>query len=409
MAIPISNLAILPIQNGQLQVYSAGVDYRNLELTMINHALFVHRKLEPGKGREGALISCARDLAKSLVCVSLLLVSAAATADNPPITTQIVDLANKVDGVHPGFRAFHAKGVVVEGSFKASAEAAKLSSATLFNGRAIPVTARFSDGSGMPTVPDGSPAMPRGIAIKYHQPGGNDTDMVTNSFKFFPVGTGEDFRDLLEAIVASPADAPKPTKLEQFFASHPNAPKAIGSLPIPDSFADEEYHGIDAFIFVSKSGQRQAVRYLIVPEKLVHITPEEAAKQSPNFLFDDLTKRIARKPLVFHLKAQLAEPGDQTKDASQPWPDDRKVVDLGVLTLTKLVPNSLEAEKKLLFMPTNLTAGIELSDDPLPVVRSGAYGVSFSRRSQPGVANSNADDMSGHMSSAPTQPSTDSH
>jgi catalase len=318
----------------------------------------------------------------SLVCVPLLLASAAATAGDPPVPTQIVDLANKVDGVHPGFRAFHAKGVVVEGSFKASPEAARLSSATLFDGSSIPVTARFSDGSGMPTVPDGSPAMPRGIAIKYHLPGGADTDMVTNSFKFFPVGTGEDFRDMLQAIVASPANAPKPTKLDQFFASHPNAPKAIGSLPIPDSFADEEYHGIDAFIFVSKSGQRQAVRYLIVPEKLVHITPEQAVKKSPDFLFDDLATRIAQKPLVFHVKAQLAEPGDQTKDASQPWPADRKVVDLGVLTLTKVVPNSSDAEKKLLFMPTNLTAGIELSDDPLPSVRAAAYGVSYGRRSQ---------------------------
>jgi catalase len=326
--------------------------------------------------------SAARCLAKSSTCVLLLLASAVATADTPPLTTQIVDLANKVDGVHPGFRAFHAKGVVAEGSFKASPEAARLSRAMLFNGSTIPVTARFSDGSGMPNVPDGSPAMPRGIAIKYHLPGGADTDMVTNSFKFFPVGSGEDFRDLLQAIVASPPDAPKPTKLEQFFASHPNAPKAIGSLPIPDSFADEEYHGIDAFIFVSKSGQRQAVRYLVVPEKLVHITPEEAAKQSPDYLFDDLAKRIAQKPLVFHLKAQLAEPGDQTKDASQPWPDDRKVVDLGVLTLAKAVPNSLEAQKKLLFLPTNLTPGIELSDDPLPSVRSAAYGVSFGRRSQ---------------------------
>src|SRR5580658_709610 len=250
--------------------------------------------------------SCARRTAKSLMCVSLLLACAAASADNAPLPTQIVDLANQVDGVHPGFRAFHAKGIVVEGSFKASAEAARLSRATLFNGSTIAVTARFSDGSGMPTVPDGSPAMPRGIAIKYHLPGGPDTDMVTNSFKFFPVGTGEDFRDLLQAIVASPADAPKPTKLEQFFASHPNAPRAIGSLPIPDSFADEEYHGIDAFIFVNKSGQRQAVRYVIAPEKLVHITPEEAAKQSPDYLFDDLAKRIAQRPLVFHVKVQLA-------------------------------------------------------------------------------------------------------
>src|ERR1700688_3802821 len=332
--------------------------------------------------------SCARRMAKSSMCVSLLLASAAATADNPSLPTQIVDLANKVDGVHPGFRAFHAKGVVVEGTFKASPEAARLSRATLFNGNPIPVTARFSDGSGMPTVPDGSPAMPRGIAIKYHLAGGGDTDMVTNSFKFFPVGTGEDFRDLLQAITQSPPDAPHPNKVEQFFGSHPNAPKAIGSLPIPDSFADEEYHGIDAFIFVSKSGQRQAVRYVIAPEKLVHITPEEAAKQSPDFLFDELAKRIGQRAFVFHLKAQLAEPGDQTKDARQPWPDDRKVVDLGVLTLTKLVPGSLEAEKKLLFLPTKLTAGIELSDDPLPSVRAAAYGVSFGRRSQPGSESS---------------------
>ena len=326
--------------------------------------------------------ACARRLAKPSTCGMLLLASAAAIADTPPIPTQIVDLANKVDGVHAGFRAFHAKGVVVEGSFKASPEAARLSRATLFNGSTIAVTARFSDGSGMPNVPDGSSAMPRGIAIKYHLPGGPDTDMVTNSFKFFPVGTGEDFRDLLQAIVASPADAPKPTKLEQFFASHPNAPKAIASLPIPDSFADEEYHGIDAFIFVNKSGQRQAVRYVIAPEKLVHITPEEAAKRSPDYLFDDLAKRIAQRPLVFHVKVQLAVPGDQTQDASQPWPEDRKVVDLGVLTLTKVVPNSLEVQKKLLFLPTNLTPGIELSDDPLPTVRTAAYGVSFGRRSQ---------------------------
>jgi catalase len=326
--------------------------------------------------------SCARRRAKFLICAPLLLTSVVAVADNPPLPTQIVDLANKVDGVHPGFRAFHAKGVVVEGTFKSSAEGARLSRATLFNGSTVPVTVRFSDGSGMPTVPDGSPAMPRGIAIKYHLPSGPATDMVTNSFKFFPVGTGEDFRDLLQAIVASPPDAPKPTKLDQFFAGHPNAPKAIGSLPIPDSFADEEYHGIDAFIFVNKSGQRQAVRYVIAPEKLVHITPEEAAKQSPDYLFDDLAKRLARKPVVFHVKAVLAEPGDQTKDASQPWPDDRKVVDLGVLRLTKVVPNSLEVQKKLLFLPTNLTPGIELSDDPLPTLRAAAYGVSFGRRSQ---------------------------
>jgi catalase len=319
---------------------------------------------------------------KSLLSVSILLACATAHADTPPLPTQIVDLANKVDGVHPGYRAFHAKGIVVEGTFKASPEAAHLSSAVLFNGKTIPVTARFSDGTGVPTQADGAPAMPRGIAIKYHLPGGADTDMVTNSFKFFPVGTGEDFRDLLTAIAASPPDAPHPSKIEQFFRTHPNALKAVGSLPIPDSFADEEYHGIDAFIFVNKSGKRQAVRYVIAPEKIVHITAEEAGKLPPNYLFDDLKQRIAQKPLVFHVEAQLAEPGDQTKDASLPWPEDRRVVDLGVLTITKVVADSAAAERKLLFVPTNLTPGIELSDDPLPSIRAAAYGVSFGRRSQ---------------------------
>ena len=166
-----------------------------------------------------------------LAAPAALMVSSVAAADTAPLPTQIVDLANKVDGVHPGYRAFHAKGMLVEGTFKASSDAARLSRATLFNGSSIRVTARFSDGSGMPTVPDGSPAMPRGIAIKYHLPGGADTDMVTNSFKFFPVGTGEDFRDLLQAIVASPPDAPHPSKIEQFFGTHPNASKANGSLP----------------------------------------------------------------------------------------------------------------------------------------------------------------------------------
>ena len=346
--------------------------------------------------------SCLRLLANSLTLGSLVLALAAlalacttALAEDPPVTTQIVDLANKLSGVHPGFRAFHAKGVVVEGSFKASPEAARLSRATLFDGHSIPVTVRFSDGNGVPNVADGSPpANPHGMAIKYHLAGGADTDMVTNSLKFFPAGTAEDFRDLLQAIIAESPDAPKPTKLGQFFASHPNTPKAFGTAATPDSYADEEYHGINAFIFVDKGGRRQAVRYLLMPEKAVHLAPEEAAKRPADFLSDELTQRIARRPVVFHLQAQLAAPGDQTKDGSQPWPDDRKVVELGVLKLNKLVDNSLEAEKKLLFLPTSLTDGIELSDDPLPSARSAAYAVSFARRSQPGVA------------SAPTKPST---
>ncbi len=321
--------------------------------------------------------------ARPLTLLLALLLSPAIGADQVPVTTQIVDALNKVYGVHPGFRANHAKGIVAEGHFKASPGAAQLSRAVLFSGKTYPVTVRFSDSGGLADVADGSAgANPHGMAIKYHLPAGVDTDMVIVSLKFFPVATGEEFRDLLLAISASPPGAPKPTKLDQFMGGHPNAPKALATVSTPASFAEEEYYGIDAFVLVNKEGHRQAVRYIMSPEKVVHLTAAEAGAKGPNYLIEELSKRLPQKPVVFHLKAQLAEAGDPTNDATRPWPDTRKVVELGVLTIQNVALDSLKAQKKLLFMPTQLTDGIELSDDPLVGVRAAAYGESFARRSR---------------------------
>jgi catalase len=323
-------------------------------------------------------------LKRTLIVVSAAWLSGFAfcLAADQPVEVQIVDALNKVYGVHPGFRANHAKGIVAEGSFKASPDAANLSKAGIFDGSTIPVTVRFSDAGGVPNVPDGSKGVPHGMAIKYHLKDGSETDMVLVSLKFFPVSNGPDFRDFLLAIADSPPDAPKPTKLELFFKSHPAAAPASASTSTPDSFADEQYNGIDAFVFVDKAGKKQPVRYIMAPEKLVHIDDGAAAKEPPDFLIDEITARVAKGPVTFHLKAQLAAPGDQTKDPTKPWPDDRKVVDLGVLTINKIDPDSLDAQKKLLFLPGALIPGIEQSDDPLIDVRDGAYVVSFGRRSQ---------------------------
>jgi catalase len=52
-----------------------------------------------------------------------------------------------------------------------------------------------------------------------------------------------------------------------------------------------------------------------------------------------LLERLQSRPLTFHLKAQLAASGDLTNDATKPWPSERKVIELGVLTINKAAPS----------------------------------------------------------------------
>jgi len=114
----------------------------------------------------------------------------------------------------------------------------------------------------------------------------------------------------------------------------------------PDSFADEEYYGVNAFIFVNEKGERHAVRYVMAPERLVHLSAEEAAKQAQDFLIDELPARLSRGPVTFRLKAQLAAPGDSTKDASIPWPESNETVELGMLTITKSASDSSKFRRR---------------------------------------------------------------
>jgi len=305
-------------------------------------------------------------------------------AQSPSTATQTVDTMNKLWGRYPGTRANHAKGLVTEGSFTPTADAARLSKANIFAGATVPVTVRFSDSTGVPAIPDGSLyANPHGMSIKFRPAGAGTVDVVTNSLAFFPVATGEEFLELLNALAVSGPDAPKPTKADQFIAAHPSVLKALGSASTPTSFAREVYNGVDAFVFVDAQGNRQPFRFKIVPTAgAEHIGPDEAAKMPPDFLVKELPQRLAQQPVVFHLMAQLAGAGDQTKDPSQPWPADRPLVDLGTITLTKAAADNDAAQKALRYLPNNLTPGIEVSDDPLIDARVRAYVISFGRRLQ---------------------------
>ena len=78
---------------------------------------------------------------------------------------------------------------------------------------------------------------------------------------------------------------------------------------------------------------------------------------------------------------QVAAADDPTTDATKVWPDSRPTVELGEIAVTKAL-DTKKVENELLFMPTNLTNGIDVSDDPIMNTRTEAYGESFGRRAK---------------------------
>ena len=305
---------------------------------------------------------------------------------SPSLAQQLADqLILMAGGVHTGYRINHAKGIVVTGTFAAEAGAASVSRAAHFQGPAVPVTVRFSDGTGVPSIPDTHPgAGPRGMAIRFTLPGGAFTDIVAVSHNGFVVGTGEDFLAFLKAVAATKPDSPHPSPVEAFLGSHPRALQFVmDNTPLPVSFATLAYYGNNAFVFVDAKGTKRAGRYQIIPAAgLASLDSAAAATAGPNYLFDEVSGRLARGPIQFKLYVQLANPGDQTNDGSIVWPDDRKRVELGTITLTTVAPKNDELQRSLTLNPIYLTSGIELSDDPLVPLRSAVYALSIAHRHQ---------------------------
>lgn len=85
---------------------------------------------------------------------------------------------------------------------------------------------------------------------------------------------------------------------------------------------------------------------------------------------------------MFRLLLQLAGESDPTDDVTALWPTDRSVVELGRLEVTALSPTGAVDEHRMVFDPTNLTDGIDLSGDPILLARSAAYSISYDHRSK---------------------------
>jgi catalase len=300
---------------------------------------------------------------------------------------RFIDTFERVNGIHPGFRRNHAKGVCVTGYFDANGNGVRLSKAVVFKASRVPVIGRFAVAGGQPFVPDAS-AIVRSMALLLMLPDGEQWRTGMNNIPVFIVSTPEAFRDQLVAFRADPATGkPDPAAVRTFLAKYPESARALHTImsrPISSGFADSTYNSLDAFLFVDAAGHSIPVRWSMVPtEPSADASFNQPSEGAKNYLFDALIQRVkqtSQQPLQWYLIVTLGQPGDPTNDATLEWPDDRERVNLGTLTIDLIVSEETGACRDINYDPLVLPSGIAPSDDPLLSARSAAYSQSVTRR-----------------------------
>ena len=299
------------------------------------------------------------------------------------LANDLLQMFDQLFGLHPGFRAAHAKGQMLTGTFTPAPGAQELTKAPHITRMSTPVTVRFSNSTGIPEIPDNAPdANPRGMAIRFNLAEHVHTDIVSHSTDGFPTRDGYQFLEFLKAVAASGADVPSPKPIEKFLGSHPAALAFVQApKPFPSSFARDTYYGVTAFAFTNAAGKTTFGRYRIVPEDGNDYLSEAAvAGLAPNFHSEEIVERAKKDPVGFKLMLQLAEEGDVVDDATVHWPESRKVVELGVIELTDVVADNAAEQKQIIFDPIPRVDGIEASADPLLELRAAIYLISGRRR-----------------------------
>jgi catalase len=304
------------------------------------------------------------------------------TLSNPVLAHQLLDAFDALFGLHPGFRPAHAKGLMCSGLFTPSPEAAKLTRAPHATRPSTPVTVRYSNSTGLPTIPDNDPMRsgPRGMGLRFHLGEHVHTDIVAHSTDGFPVHTGQEFLEFLRAAAAFQAGQPQ--AMGGFLATHPNAKRFVEApKPIPTSFAREAFFAVTSFKFTNATGVSRHGRFRIRPESgTEYLSDRDAATKSGNFLFDEIGERLARGPVKLGVFVQMAEPDDDVTNASVAWPPGRAEVPFGAIVLAERVDDQAPEERKIIFDPLPRIDGIDSSGDPLTAVRADLYLLSGRRR-----------------------------
>ncbi len=289
---------------------------------------------------------------------------------------ELVHALATATGARPGHRVSHPKGILLAGTFTASARARELTTASHLQGTPVPVTARFSNASTDPHSDDAAVGDPRGMSVKFALSDRSETDVVCQSWPVFIVRTPTEFLEFMQAQIAGPDE------LGAFIGSHPATAAALELVAQvaapPRSWATLTFHSSVAYVLVDQQGTRRSVRWEFTPEAGQQVLSDaERDAAGPDYLATEILERL---PVRFALRAQLAQPGDPTDDSTARWPADREWVDMGVIELTARDTVRETGDDVLVMDPMRLTPGIEPSDDPILHVRRPAYAVSVAQR-----------------------------
>jgi len=343
-----------------------------------------------------------------LSACSIVALSTAATADQPPLTQDagapVIDNQNsKTAGEFGGVlledfhlieklarfdreripeRVVHARGVGAAGKFVVTDTAiTEYTSASLFKkkGKKTPVFVRFS------TVihSKGSPEAlrdPRGFATKFYTDEGN-WDLVSNNLPVFFIRDAIKFPDMVHSLKPSPAtNRQDPNRFFDFFSHLPESTHMLTQvytdLGTPAGYQFMDGNSVHALKLIDDNGDVVFAKFRWKSQQGVKtLTAEEASAKEFNFatksLYQDIDEGNHPK---WDLYAIILETDDIGKldfnpfDATKDWAEEGsvfKTIQIGTMTLNETPDNFFSSTEQVAFSPGVLAPGIEASPDRL--------------------------------------------
>jgi catalase len=294
---------------------------------------------------------------------------------------QAIDRIRKTFDPPPGYRSLHSKGQFYTGTFTATPEAIALCRAAHFDGQPHEVTVRWSNAAGTLRA-DKAPDI-RGMAVKFRLPDGSATDLLGQTSPRFPTDDPEVFVQLTEA-------SERPWLLPLFLARHPGTiPTTVASvrakaISSPVTFAEVTFYPIHAYGWLAADGTRTWVRYIFRPTATKTDRLDETF-DGEDRLHEEMVARLARGPVAHEVWAQVAGVGHDPHSAKSVWDGCRELL-AGRIEVTAPMTDpegGPMSATPVVFDPTRVVDGIELSDDPILRYREGAYSESVARRIAP--------------------------